>query len=48
MIKLDTYLPAFRATVTEAKAGSVMCAYNSINGEPGCANQFLLAGSASR
>ena len=40
--ELDTYLPAFRATVTEAKAGSVMCAYNSINGEPGCANQFLL------
>src|SRR5258708_3028525 len=23
----DTYLPAFRATVTEGKAGSVMCAY---------------------
>ncbi|MGO9086059.1 MAG: glycoside hydrolase family 3 C-terminal domain-containing protein [Candidatus Sulfotelmatobacter sp.] len=38
----DTYLPAFRATVTEAKAGSVMCAYNRINGEPACANQFLL------
>jgi beta-glucosidase len=40
--QIDTYLPAFRATVTEAKAGSVMCAYNSINGEPGCASQFLL------
>jgi beta-glucosidase len=40
--ELDTYLPAFRATVTEAKAGSVMCAYNSINGQPACANQFLL------
>jgi beta-glucosidase len=40
--ELDTYLPAFRATVTEAKAGSVMCAFNSINGEPACANQFLL------
>jgi beta-glucosidase len=38
----DTYLPAFRAAVTEAKAGSVMCAYNRINGEPACANQFLL------
>jgi beta-glucosidase len=38
----DTYLPAFRATVTEGKAGSVMCAYNSINGEPACANTFLL------
>jgi beta-glucosidase len=38
----DTYLPAFRMTVTEGKAGSVMCAYNRINGEPGCANNFLL------
>jgi beta-glucosidase len=40
--ELDTYLPAFRATVTEGKAGSVMCAYNSINGQPACANDFLL------
>jgi len=40
--ELDTYLPAFRAAVVQAKAGSVMCAYNSINGEPACANQFLL------
>src|SRR5436190_5685088 len=38
----DTYLPAFRATVTEAKAGSVMCAYNNINGQPACVNEFLL------
>ena len=45
--ELDTYLPAFRATVTEAKADSVMCAYNSINGQPACANEFLLAGSVS-
>ena len=40
--ELDTYLPAFRATVTEGKAASVMCAYNSINGQPACANEFLL------
>ena len=40
--QLDTYLPAFRAAVTEGKAGSVMCAYNSINGEPACASRFLL------
>jgi beta-glucosidase len=38
----DTYLPAFRATVMEAGAQSVMCAYNSVNGEPACANHFLL------
>jgi len=40
--ELDTYLPAFRAAVTEGKAGSVMCAYNGINGQPACANEFLL------
>jgi beta-glucosidase len=40
--ELDTYLPAFRATVTEGKAASVMCAYNSINGQPACVNEFLL------
>src|SRR5579864_4234110 len=38
----DTYLPAFRATVTQGKAESVMCAYNRVNGEPACANTFLL------
>ena len=38
----DTYLPAFRATVMEAHAGSVMCAYNSLNGQPACANSRLL------
>ena len=40
--EMDTYLPAFRAAVTEGKAGSVMCSYNSINGQPGCANNFTL------
>ena len=40
--ELDTYLPAFRAAVTEGHAGSVMCAYNAINGEPACANNFTL------
>src|SRR6201997_895249 len=38
----DTYLPAFRATVTESKAGSIMCAYNRGNGQPAEANTFLL------
>jgi beta-glucosidase len=38
----DTYLPAFRAAIVEGHAGSIMCAYNSANGEPACANQFLL------
>lgn len=38
----DTYLPAFRATVTEGGVRSVMCVYNAVNGVPGCANQMLL------
>jgi len=37
----DTYAPAFRATIMEGKADSVMCAYNSVRGEPACANQLL-------
>ncbi len=40
--ELDTYLPAFRAAVTEGKADSVMCAYNGIKGQPACANEFTL------
>jgi len=38
----DTYLPAFRATITEGKADSIMCAYNSIDHAPACANKMLL------
>jgi beta-glucosidase len=38
----DTYLPAFRATVMEAHVGSVMCAYNALDGVPACANDDLL------
>ena len=39
---VDTYLPAFRATVVDGHADSVMCAYNSVNGQPACLNDFLL------
>jgi beta-glucosidase len=38
----DTYLPAFRAAIVQGKAGSTMCAYNRVNGEPACANSVLL------
>jgi beta-glucosidase len=38
----ETYLPAFEASVREAKAASVMGAYNRINGEPCCASPTLL------
>jgi beta-glucosidase len=38
----ETYLPAFRATIMEGKAGSIMCAYNSVNGEPVCASKRMM------
>ncbi len=38
----ETYLPAFRATVTEGHVQSVMCAYNSIDDFPACTNKMLL------
>jgi len=39
---VDTYLTAFRMTVVEGKAASVMCVYNAVNGQPGCASADLL------
>ena len=39
---LDTYLPAFHAAMVEAKADSIMCAYNAVNGAPACASTDLL------
>ena len=39
---VGTYLAAFRAAVTEGKADSIMCVYNSVNGVPGCASTDLL------
>ena len=38
----DTYLPAFRTAIVDGKAGSIMCSYNAVNGEPACASDFLL------
>ena len=38
----ETYLPAFKALVTDAKVESVMGAYNRTNGEPCCANPALM------
>lgn len=38
----ETYMPAFRATVTEGHVQSVMCAYNSIDEWPACTNKMLL------
>lgn len=38
----ETYLPAFKAAVTEAKVEAVMGAYNRTNGEPCCGSKTLL------
>lgn len=38
----ETYLPAFKALVTEARVEGVMGAYNRVNGEPSCASGFLM------
>jgi beta-glucosidase len=38
----ETYLPAFRATVTEGHVQSVMCAYNAIDDWPACTSKMLL------
>jgi beta-glucosidase len=38
----DTYFPAFKKTIEEGKAYSVMCAYNAYMGEPCCGSDALL------
>lgn len=38
----DSYLPHFEAAIKEGGAYSVMCAYNSVDGKPACANPMLL------
>ena len=38
----EMYLPAFEASVKEADAGAIMCAYPSVNGQLGCENVHLL------
>lgn len=38
----ETYLPQFEACVKDAKVESVMGAYNRTNGEPCCANKYLM------
>jgi beta-glucosidase len=38
----EIYMPAFKASVIEAKAGAVMCSYNLINGTWASENKHLL------
>jgi len=37
----ETYLPQFEMSIVEAKAHSLMCAYNRIDGDAACANELL-------
>ncbi|KAI4674502.1 uncharacterized protein J4E88_008238 [Alternaria novae-zelandiae] len=38
----ELYLPAFKASVKEADAASIMCSYNKLNGFFACENDWLL------
>lgn len=38
----DYYLSMFERCVRDAKVGSVMCSYNSVDGVPTCASRYLL------
>ncbi|VFQ91405.1 unnamed protein product [Cuscuta campestris] len=40
----DTFQPPFESCVRDAKAASVMCSYNQVNGKPICGDPDLLAG----
>jgi beta-glucosidase len=37
------YLRPFRAALVEGRSGSFMCAYSEINGQPMCANQYIMS-----
>lgn len=38
----DTYLPAFRDLIVDAKVSGVMCAYNRFDGQPCCGSDKLM------
>lgn len=38
----DYYMPPFKTCARDAKVGAVMCAYNSVDGTPACANRYLM------
>ncbi|KAK4483956.1 hypothetical protein RD792_011166 [Penstemon davidsonii] len=42
----DTYQPPFKSCVQQGKASGIMCAYNSVNGVPNCADYNLLTKTA--
>jgi beta-D-xylosidase 4 len=38
----EYYLPPFKTSVRDAHVGSIMCAYNAVDGVPSCASEYLL------
>ncbi|KAG0653115.1 Xylobiase bxlB [Hyphodiscus hymeniophilus] len=38
----EYYTPGFKSCVRDAQVAGVMCSYNSVDGVPACANEFLL------
>ncbi|KAK2785047.1 hypothetical protein FQN52_008769 [Onygenales sp. PD_12] len=38
----EYYLLPFQQCTRDSKVGSIMCAYNAVNGVPACANEYLL------
>jgi beta-glucosidase len=38
----EIYMPAFRSAIIRGKAGSVMCAYSTVNGHYSCQSHYLL------
>jgi beta-glucosidase len=38
----EIYLPPFEAAIREAHAGTLMCAYNKVNGDPSCGSEAML------
>ncbi|XP_057528248.1 probable beta-D-xylosidase 7 isoform X3 [Amaranthus tricolor] len=42
----DTFQPPFQSCVEEARASSIMCAYNRVNGIPSCAHYDFLTETA--
>lgn len=43
---LDSYMAPFQDCVEQGKVSGLMCSYNAVNGEPSCANDWLLKDTA--
>jgi len=39
---VEYYLPPFRQCARDSNVGSIMCAYNRVNGTPACADSYLM------